>query len=67
MEFTPEQNPSLLNKLKRFMIECIRVLRITRKPDMIEYKTIAKASGLGIIIIGLIGFILTMIKQLVFS
>ena len=49
------------------MIECIRVLRITRKPDMIEYKTIAKASGLGIIIIGLIGFILTMIKQLVFS
>ena len=53
-------------KFKSFINECLRVLRVTRKPDKIEFKTIVKVSGLGMIIIGLIGFMITMIKELVF-
>ena len=54
-------------KLKSFVMECVRVLRVTKKPDAIEYKTIVKVSGLGILIIGLIGFVVQMIKLLFFN
>ncbi|MFH1642590.1 MAG: protein translocase SEC61 complex subunit gamma [Nanoarchaeota archaeon] len=57
---------SLLIKLKTFGNECIRVLKITKKPDSFEFKTIAKAAGLGMLIIGGIGFIIQLIKLLLF-
>jgi len=53
-------------RFKSFTNECIRVLKVTRKPDMIEFKTIVKVSGLGMVAIGLIGFLMTMAKQLIF-
>lgn len=57
--------PTWIQKLKKFYAECIRVLTITKKPDLAEYKTVVKVSGLGIVIIGLIGFVVTIIRQLV--
>ncbi len=66
MEEQEEGKFSLLFKLKRFVIECRRVLRITKKPDAIEFKTIVKVSGLGMMIIGLIGFVIQMVKQVFF-
>ncbi len=57
---------SLISKFKSFVIECKRVFRVTKKPSNLEFKTIVKASGLGIIVIGLIGFIIHIIKQLFF-
>ena len=53
-------------KVKSFISECLRVLKITKKPDAIEFKTIVKVSGLGILIIGLIGFVIQMFKLLFF-
>ena len=53
-------------KLKRFINESIRVLRVTRKPNKTEFQTIVKVSGLGMILIGLVGFVITMAKQLLF-
>jgi protein transport protein SEC61 subunit gamma and related proteins len=53
-----------LTKLKEFITECGRVLRVARKPSKNEYWTIAKVSGIGIIIIGLLGFLLHLIDQL---
>jgi len=61
-----EFKPDWKFKAKRFFKESIRVLKITKKPNMMEFKTIVKASGLGMIIIGLVGFIISMIKQLLF-
>ena len=57
-----EQNPqsSWYFRLKGFVHECTRVLRITKKPTGIEFKTIVKASGLGMALIGLIGFLIQM-------
>ena len=53
-------------KFKSFIFECVRVLKVTRKPDKEEFKTIVQISGLGIMLIGLIGFLITIIKQLFF-
>ena len=54
-------------RFKRFVTESKRVLMVTKKPTTLEFKTIVKVSGLGIIIIGLVGFIITMIRELVFK
>ncbi len=66
MEAIEETKPSIFYKLKRFVIECRRVLTVTKKPTGYEYKTIVKVSGLGIMLIGLIGFILQMMRDLLF-
>ena len=58
---------SIWFKLRMFIQECLRVLRVTKKPDKIEFMTIVKMSGLGMIIIGLIGFTITMLKTLIFT
>jgi len=45
-------------KFKKFIKECIRVLKVTRKPSSEEFKSIVKVTSLGILIIGIIGFII---------
>lgn len=47
-----------LQKLRSFYKECVRVFRITKKPTKEEYKAIMKVAGLGILLIGFIGFII---------
>jgi len=42
-----------------------RVYSITKKPDKAEFTATVKASGLGIIVIGVLGFIITMIVQII--
>jgi len=59
-----ENKASWKYKIKSFVGECVRVLKVTKKPDAFEFKTIVKVSGLGILIIGLIGFIVQMAKLL---
>ncbi|MBI2659603.1 protein translocase SEC61 complex subunit gamma [Candidatus Woesearchaeota archaeon] len=61
-----ENTSSWKYKIKSFIGECLRVLKVTKKPDAFEFKTIVKVSGLGILIIGLIGFIVQMVKLLFF-
>lgn len=53
-------------KLQSFFIQTMRVMKVTRKPTTFEFKTIAKITGLGITVIGAIGFILQVIKALLF-
>ncbi|MCM2326099.1 MAG: protein translocase SEC61 complex subunit gamma [Candidatus Woesearchaeota archaeon] len=53
-----------MQKLKSFILECKRVLQVTKKPSKEEYKTIVKVSGLGVLLIGAIGFALFLIKEL---
>jgi len=51
-------------RLKTFVIESKRVLSVTRKPSREEFSTIVKVTGIGIILIGLIGFLLQMARNL---
>ncbi len=62
----PENTTSWKYKIKSFIQESLRVLKVTKKPDAIEFKTIVKVSGIGILIIGLIGFVIQMVKMLFF-
>jgi protein transport protein SEC61 subunit gamma-like protein len=50
--------------LKSFARECWRVLKITKKPTKDEYQSIVKVTGIGILVIGMIGFIIQLIKTL---
>jgi protein transport protein SEC61 subunit gamma and related proteins len=54
------------SRLKRFLKETWRVLRITKRPNADEFKNLVKVTGLGIAIIGALGFIIFLIKQLLF-
>ncbi len=58
---------SKMARFKRFIAECGRVLRITKKPDKVEFITIVKVSALGIVVIGLLGFVLQMMKIYLFQ
>jgi protein transport protein SEC61 subunit gamma-like protein len=51
-------------RIKTYAIECRRVLKVTKKPDAVEFKTIVKVSGLGMLVVGLIGFLITLVKEL---
>jgi len=46
--------------LRSFIAQCGRVWRILRKPDGREYKTTAKVAAIGLAVIGLIGFLISM-------
>ncbi|HLC81693.1 MAG TPA: protein translocase SEC61 complex subunit gamma [Candidatus Nanoarchaeia archaeon] len=61
-----EQLESWQFKFKRFIKEAIRVIRITKKPGKNEYWGIVKVTGAGILIIGLLGYLIFLIKQLLF-
>lgn len=52
----------IVQRMKSFGRECLRVLRVTKKPSNEEFKTIVKVSAAGMMLIGLIGFLLQMIN-----
>ena len=43
----------------------MRVLKITKKPNKTEFIEIAKITGLGLLAIGVLGFIIQAIQQLI--
>ena len=55
------------SKVKRFIKESLRVLHITKKPGKEEYLSIVKVSGLGIGLLGALGFIIFLIDHLLFK
>jgi len=59
--------PGKMDRLKAFILECKRVLRVTKKPDKQEFTTIVKISSIGMAIIGVIGFLVHFAKELLFK
>ncbi|AEF96391.1 protein translocase SEC61 complex subunit gamma [Methanotorris igneus] len=47
-----------IEELKNFLLQCKRVLMVTRKPTKEEFINISKVTGLGICILGIIGFVI---------
>jgi protein transport protein SEC61 subunit gamma-like protein len=54
----------MFQAVKEFLSKCARVWAIMRKPTKEEIKTIAIASGLGLLFLGLIGFIVASLVRL---
>jgi protein transport protein SEC61 subunit gamma-like protein len=57
------EKQTFLSKTKSFLLECRRVLKVTKKPNKEEFVTIVKVTGVGIILIGLLGFAVTMVQS----
>lgn len=51
--------------IKEFVKECGRVLKVTKKPNMKDYKTVVKISAIGIAIIGAVGFLIHITKAII--
>ena len=47
-----------------FIKLCQRVLHVSKKPGRDEFTNVAKITGIGVLIIGAIGFIITIIALL---
>lgn len=52
-------------RLDQFVKDSKRVLKVSRKPDTSEYIEFAKITALGVLIIGAVGFLITLIGQLI--
>ena len=52
------------DELSDFWKQCNRVLKVAKKPDRDEYFDFSKVTAIGIAIIGVIGFVIVLIGQL---
>ena len=56
-------------KIKTWMLsqwgQYVRLWRIMKKPSMDEFKMIAKVSAVGVLLLGLIGFLINLIMTLI--
>lgn len=52
---------SVIDKSKQFIDKCSRVLKVARKPTKQEIKQVSKISALGLLVIGFIGFAISLI------
>ncbi len=54
----------LLNSTKSFFVKCKRVWSILKKPSRKEFETIAKVSAIGVGILGILGFMISMVMKI---
>ncbi len=54
-----------LEKITDSIKQYVRILQLTRKPSMEEFLMISKVAGAGILLIGVIGFIIYLIMVLI--
>ena len=54
----------LIEKLHEFYMKSSRVWTVMRKPTKEEFKIIAQASGLGLLLMGFLGFAIFVIMKL---
>jgi len=55
----------IINSLKSFFQQSLRVWRILRKPTREEFKSIAKISSIGLLALGAAGFLISLIVNLI--
>ncbi len=54
-----------VERIRNFLSESKRVLLVTRKPGMKEFKLAVKITGLGMILIGFIGMLIRMVAYII--
>ena len=55
---------AMLTSLNSFILKCKRVWMVLKKPTKEEFIKVAKVSAVGIAIIGLLGFIISIIMEI---
>ncbi len=56
----------IIQPTKSFARKCVRVWHALKKPTMKEFKTVTKVSAIGIALLGLLGFIISLIVSAFF-
>ncbi len=51
--------------IDKFIKDSKRVLKVSRKPDKQEYFELAKISALGVLVVGVIGFVIVLLGSLI--
>ncbi len=54
----------IFTSIKSFVIKCKRVWSVLKKPTKKEFQMIAKVSALGILILGTLGFLISIIMKI---
>lgn len=51
--------------MRKFLQNCRRTLQVAKKPDKSEYLQVAKITGLGILLVGAVGFAIMFISSII--
>ncbi len=54
----------ILTSTKSFVLKCKRVWHVLKKPTKKEFEMIAKVSAIGILILGIFGFLISFVMKL---
>jgi len=57
----------ILTSIKSFVIKCKRVWSVLKKPSKKEFEMIAKVSAIGILILGALGFLISITMKIFIS
>lgn len=57
----------LMRKLSSEWTKYVRVWRLLKKPSMQEFKTISKVSVIGLLVIGALGFVISIAMKMAFG
>jgi len=57
---------TLKEKIGSFTAQCVRVWHLLRKPSKEEFKGISKISAIGLGLIGLLGFLISIIMTFIY-
>ena len=52
-------------RIDKFVKDSKRVLKVSRRPDAQEYRELAKVSAIGVVIIGVMGFVIFLLGSLI--
>lgn len=57
---------AIKEQISSFVLQCVRVWHLLRKPTAEEWKTVSKVSAIGMGLIGLLGFLITLIMTFIY-
>lgn len=60
-----KDDEGILDKIKDFLKNAARVMRVATKPSSEEFLASSKITGLGIILVGTIGFLMFLVFQFI--
>jgi len=53
----------IFTSTKSFFRKCVRVWHVLKKPSRKEFETVAKVSAIGILLLGAIGFLISVVMK----
>jgi protein transport protein SEC61 subunit gamma-like protein len=53
----------MIEKIKSFLLQCSRVWILLKKPSYEEIKTVTKVSAIGLLVIGFMGFLISIVMN----